>query len=131
MPNHRTHEKINIAVLIILLILIAPLTNIATAIVFTVAFILCTFYITPDLDINSKPYRRWKLLRIIWWPYKRMFKHRGLSHNPIFGPLSLIGYIIIIPIIITIFFRLEYYFLIVFIIGMLIAIETHILSDRF
>lgn len=133
MPNHKLHEKINISVLIITLVFIAPLTDITTTAIFTFAYLICTFYITPDLDINSKPYHRWKILRIIWYPYKRLITHRGLSHNIILGPLSLILYISIIPLITLILFNenvvINYYNILIFIIGMITAIEIHIITD--
>ena len=71
---------------------IAPVSNyldIYTILSFSMAYIFATLFLSPDLDISSKPYKRWGVLRILWWPYKELFKHRGLSHHPVFGPLSI------------------------------------------
>lgn len=130
MPGHTEHELVNCGVLIPLLM---GLTYVATTIditIFALGFILCTFYVTPDLDINSKPYGRWKWLRILWWPYKTMFKHRGKSHHFIWGPVSLIGYlvIIIIPILVCVNCPINYLFPPIS--GMVLAIELHIITDR-
>ena len=134
MPNHKLHEKINIAVLIIILVIIAPLSDNITTAIFTLAYLVCTFYITPDLDIDSKPYRRWKIFRIFWYPFIKTFKHRGLSHHIIFGPLILILYVSLIPFISIVLIDeniyINYYNLSVLIIGMASAIEIHIIADK-
>ncbi|OKH16248.1 metal-binding protein [Fischerella major NIES-592] len=40
----------------------------------------------PDLDIYSRQYQRWGLLRWIWIPYQKSLRHRSfLSHGPIIG----------------------------------------------
>ena len=47
----------------------------------------------PDLDIQSKQYTRWGLLRLLWLPYRAVFKHRSRwSHGIIFGTLIRVLY---------------------------------------
>lgn len=47
----------------------------------------------PDLDINSRPYRRWGPLRWIWLPY-RAFGHRSpWTHGLVRGPLVRLLYL--------------------------------------
>lgn len=47
----------------------------------------------PDLDIHSRQYTRWGPLRIIWWPYKVVFRHRSrLTHGIILGTLIRVLY---------------------------------------
>lgn len=130
MPNHTTHETLNIIILIPLLFLGFPNTNYYSLLLFSVGYVLCTFFVTPDLDTNSRPYHRWKVFRTLWWPYNKLFKHRGISHHCVWGPVSLIVYCAII------FAPIGYVFiptacaLCAIITGMVIAIEMHILADR-
>jgi len=79
-------------------------------------------------------FKRWGLLRFIFCPYRDLFKHRKLSHNVILGPISLIGYlaaIIMLVVYLASGVILEYddRFLIV-LAGMVLAIETHIITDK-
>jgi uncharacterized metal-binding protein len=47
----------------------------------------------PDLDIQSKQYTRWGPLRLLWWPYKAVFRHRSRwSHGIVFGTLIRVVY---------------------------------------
>lgn len=61
------------------------------------AIVLCLVYLFsgllcgPDLDTRSIHYRRWGVLRHIWWLYKKRSQHRGLSHAPVVGSLIRIG----------------------------------------
>ena len=87
MPNHKTHEIIGV--------IATPLVaasayymnldiNHSTALV--VGYIGATYYITPDLDIDSAPYYRWGILRAVWYPYKQIIPHRSIwSHSSIFS----------------------------------------------
>ncbi len=71
--------------------------NVGTSIVhlsFAISFALATLLLSPDLDLfQSTPNRNWGLLRILWWPYTRFFRHRGWSHIPIVGSLTRLLYI--------------------------------------
>ncbi|MBC7318518.1 DUF2227 family putative metal-binding protein [Candidatus Bipolaricaulota bacterium] len=54
----------------------------------TLAYLAGSLFLSPDLDLpQSRPARRWGFLRFLWWPYSRVFRHRGLSHHPLLGPL--------------------------------------------
>ena len=47
----------------------------------------------PDLDIQSRQYTRWGPLRLLWWPYRVVFRHRSRwSHGIIFGTLIRVAY---------------------------------------
>ncbi|MEB3163810.1 MAG: metal-binding protein [Prochlorothrix sp.] len=40
----------------------------------------------PDLDIRSRPFKRWGPLRWLWLPYQQGLRHRSVwSHGPIVG----------------------------------------------
>jgi uncharacterized metal-binding protein len=43
--------------------------------------------LSPDLDLVSRPYKRWGFLRWLWLPYQRLIpRHRHwLSHGPVIG----------------------------------------------
>jgi len=79
-------------------------------------------------------YKRWRLLRIVWKPYKDLFKHRQTSHHLIFGPISLIGYLafLILLLVYAAGAEINYYDerLLVVCAGMFVAIELHILADK-
>jgi uncharacterized metal-binding protein len=65
------------------------------------AFLLGGLWLSPDLDTRSNPTRRWGPLRLLWWPYRRLLRHRSLlSHSPLLGTagrlIYLAGLIIII-----------------------------------
>jgi uncharacterized metal-binding protein len=50
------------------------------------AFLLGGLWLSPDLDTRSNPTRRWGPLRLLWWPYRRLLRHRSLlSHSPFLG----------------------------------------------
>lgn len=43
--------------------------------------------LSPDLDINSRAYRRWGIFRLFWIPYRIIVPHRHwLSHSWVLGP---------------------------------------------
>jgi len=50
------------------------------------SFLLGGLWLSPDLDTRSNPTRRWGPLRLLWWPYRRLLRHRSLlSHSPLLG----------------------------------------------
>ena len=71
MPNARTHDAITYAII--------PFTFLAaemywgdhtTSIIATVAMLFSGLMFGPDLDLDSKPYRRWGPLKFLWKPYQ-------------------------------------------------------------
>ena len=61
---------------------------------FTLAYALSMLFLSPDLDLaRSCATRRWGIARWIWIPYALVFRHRGLSHHPLLGPLTRIAYL--------------------------------------
>lgn len=147
MPDGKTHEAINAAVLVASIAglyyfsagygnaAIARYLDIYTIVTFAVAYIFATFFLSPDLDIDSKPYRRWRMLRILWWPYKVIFRHRGLSHNPVIGPVSIVLNLalIVVPLLLLAGVSLQGLpsgLVISAIAGIVLSIEVHIISDN-
>ena len=64
-----------------------------------------------------------------------MFKHRKTSHHIIFGPISLIGYLVfmILLLICAVGAEINYHDVRLFVVcsGLVVAIELHIFSDMF
>ncbi|MBK9437812.1 MAG: metal-binding protein [Chloracidobacterium sp.] len=57
------------------------------------AFLFGGLMFGPDLDTISRPYSRWSVFRIIWFPYRHFFKHRSrFSHGLLFGALFRVIY---------------------------------------
>lgn len=93
MPSGKKHIQINWIFLVILnIIIIIFIHDISLKhyILFNILFILTSYFISPDIDINSSVYKRWGLLRWIWYPYREIMKHRGASHSFIWGPISIL-----------------------------------------
>lgn len=146
MPDGQNHDIINIAVLIVVLgasfylllwnekIVYSRYLDLHTILIFSLSYLFATFFLSPDLDIDSKPYKRWGILRFLWWPYKVIFKHRGFSHNPIIGPFSIVMNlgVIVIPMLLLAGVQLQNIpvnYVAVTILGMVVSMEVHIISD--
>lgn len=140
MPDYKTHDRIGIITSIFLVSgMVYYKFTYETIIVTTGIFLFSVFYLSPDLDTESRIYKRWKLARWIWYPYQKLMPHRGESHNIIIGPLCPVIYLIILfgivrLIIVSILYIIEHYHelltfaIIIFIIAM--AGELHIITDR-
>jgi len=65
-------------------------------IVAAAAHIVAGLYLSPDLDLVSKPYKRWGWLRWIWVPYQKLIPcHRHwLSHGVIVGLVVRLLYLV-------------------------------------
>ncbi|WP_020063344.1 metal-binding protein [Bacillus sp. 123MFChir2] len=99
MPSGKTHTKINLVSLPIVLFMLASygLTNFDFLLTFAIGFIVGTYFLTPDLDIHSAAYRKWGLLRIFWYPYQTMMPHRSpLTHTIIIGDLIRLLYMLLV-----------------------------------
>lgn len=48
---------------------------------------------SPDLDLPSRPRRRWGPASFLWAPYEALVAHRSwISHSAIAGPMIRLGY---------------------------------------
>lgn len=96
MANGKAHERINLIFLAIGIVVSAALIHKDSTfegIFVIVGFIIGTFLIGPDLDLRSRPYRRWRWLRFIWIPYQT-FKHRSIwTHGYIIGDVIRYAYL--------------------------------------
>ena len=59
------------------------------------AHLLGGLYLSPDLDLVSKPFKRWGVLRVLWFPYQKLIPcHRHwLSHGIIVGSVVRLLYL--------------------------------------
>jgi uncharacterized metal-binding protein len=62
--------------------------------VFSGAYLFSSLLLSPDLDLHKNlARRRWGPLGFIWAPYSKLFKHRGISHSLVLGPLTRLVYL--------------------------------------
>lgn len=109
MPGYRTHSRFNLLLLIPIDALLLQRYSPKDILLFSLGYIFATYYLSPDMDIfRSGPIRRWGILRFIWLPYSLFFTHRGISHIPIIGTLTRIGYLLILSIIISLIVFRDY-----------------------
>jgi len=138
MPNGPKHIWINLVLLSIinLIVVLADLSiSLKTYCIFVTAYLFATYFLSPDLDINSSVYNRWGPFRLVWWPYKELCAHRQMSHGLISGPVLIICMLAIIlsP---AIWCVLRYYptfdwmILICPLVAIVIVIEAHIVADK-
>ncbi|WP_448587693.1 metal-binding protein [Thermocrinis sp.] len=75
---------------------------------FGFGYLIGTFLLSPDLDLrHSKPSKRWGPLKILWYPYQKRSKHRGISHTPILGSFVRLFYVLLV---ITAVYYVIYFF---------------------
>jgi uncharacterized metal-binding protein len=94
MPNADAHDRITY--------LCAPLAFVGAqwywqqpvlSIIATAAMLFAGLMFGPDLDLHSRPYRRWGPLRFLWKPYQVALPHRSkFSHGPLLGTIIRLVY---------------------------------------
>jgi uncharacterized metal-binding protein len=98
MPSGKTHDRIT-------LMLAVPTAGVAWLVtrdpastaVATLAMLFGGFMFGPDLDIDSKQYRRWGPVRWVWLPYRAALRHRSrLSHGILFGTAFRVLYFLVV-----------------------------------
>jgi len=145
MPSYNVHRVFNYviftatAVLFYILNISVIDVDLVKLLVLIVGFYIGTEFITPDLDIESTAIKRWGKLRIIWLPYKWLFKHGQSSHNIIYGAVVRILYISLIILgVYYLLFRslppetmLSSVYVFIFLAGIIIANVLHVILDIF
>jgi uncharacterized metal-binding protein len=95
MPSGRTHDRITLWALPV----VAGVTFWQTrsgnvTLLVAGGFMFGGLMFGPDLDIYSRQYQRWGVLRWIWLPYQKSLRHRSfLSHGPIIGTTLRVVYL--------------------------------------
>lgn len=113
MPSGKTHDKIAFLsfIPIFLIGLLIKLTPIES-LIFSGFALFSQLMFGPDLDINSKQYKRWGIFKWLWLPYMYLVPHRSrFSHGLIFGPIFRCIYFIIMVVLTFIFMGKFLFFL--------------------
>ncbi|HZK72265.1 MAG TPA: DUF2227 family putative metal-binding protein [Clostridia bacterium] len=106
------HEIVNLFLFIISTNYLSYLhVNYKSIIIFSVVFYIFTYFITPDVDMKSRPSKR---LWVLGWIPRLLLKHRGISH-------SFIGW--------TVIFIVGYYFIGFLVFGACIPVYSHLVLD--
>ncbi len=99
MPTGKTHLRIELAVFVPCSLACAYLMRAGVmhwpeAACFCGFYLFSSLFLSPDLDLHtSRAARRWGIGRVLWSPYASIFRHRGLSHHVLLGPLTRILYL--------------------------------------
>ena len=104
MPSGRVHLRLDLMVLTIFIGLLYTYKHLLSQfkdeeiltfmIIFVLSYSFSSLFLSPDLDLfRSRSRTNWGILIVLWWPYSRIFKHRGLSHSIVFGTLTRIVYL--------------------------------------
>lgn len=102
MPSGSTHDRITLWSLPVVTALSAVLTKSGNlTLLVSGGFLFSGLVLSPDLDLHSRPFKRWGWLRWIWIPYQKVMRHRSIfSHGPIIGTtlrvLYLAGWILLL-----------------------------------
>jgi uncharacterized metal-binding protein len=94
MPSGKTHDLVTFMLVPPTFAAAWGLTgSVALSAAATCAMLFGGLMFGPDLDIQSRQYTRWGLLRFLWLPYKLAFRHRSRwSHGIVFGTLIRVVY---------------------------------------
>jgi uncharacterized metal-binding protein len=93
MASGATHDKAGYLLTIPLAIASQSFMGSQIAAYVTGAYLAGICWLSPDLDIESKPWHRWGILKVLWVPYQKLIPHRGLSHWLVIGTLSRVLYL--------------------------------------
>jgi uncharacterized metal-binding protein len=108
-PSGRTHTTVDLILLLSILAVlfswrevvidwVGSVERFRTCVLgFSLAYLFSTFFLSPDLDLDRCRARsRWGIFGMLWYPYSKIFRHRGISHSIIFGMVTRILYLILI-----------------------------------
>ncbi|NWJ96882.1 MAG: metal-binding protein [Chloroflexi bacterium] len=148
MPMGRTHRLINTYLCVPLVVgaTVAAHWSPLQALSCGVGYCFATFFMNPDLDLDSVGYQSWGPLRIIWWPYQKILAHRSyFSHFPVISTVLRIVYLMWFPVLMiallgssvqmvareTIFdwWPIIGAYLLMFILGMIVSDTLHAILD--
>lgn len=105
MPSGKTHDKVNdyliaggmTAFISFILYFIYGLVGAIVGVGFIVGYVFGTRYNGPDLDVKSRLYYRWGILKFIWRPYQKTFSHRSIfTHGIIIGDIIRYLYLVVV-----------------------------------
>ncbi|MEO1691192.1 MAG: metal-binding protein [Cyanobacteria bacterium J06631_6] len=95
MPSGVVHDRITIWLLPWVVGLTYCMSSSAEiTLILSCGYVFSGMMFGPDLDISSLQYKRWGMIRGIWLPYRKFFRHRSLfSHGFIIGTCVRLGYL--------------------------------------
>jgi uncharacterized metal-binding protein len=94
MAPGRSHDRATALLALPFGLLWGPWLGPAGVAVAAAAFLVGGLWLSPDLDTHSNATRRWGLLGVLWWPYRRALPHRSpLSHSPLVGSAGRLLYL--------------------------------------
>ena len=87
MPSAKTHDTVTILLAVPTALVSWYVTrDPAIVAIVTLGELFGGLMFGPDLDTNSRPYRRWGPARFVWLPYRGALRHRSrFSHGILFG----------------------------------------------
>ena len=132
MPSNRTHDRITRALVVLSMGLIVLWWQLGldTAFITGMSVLFGGYYLSPDLDIYSVPYRRWGWIRWIWKPYQRFFGHRNFwTHAPVVGTVVRLLWLTPIWLPLFVFFQPNWVYAGYLALGLEIAAFAHWLTD--
>jgi uncharacterized metal-binding protein len=94
MPKGHTHDAITFLLAVPAAAAVYAVTkDVTPTLTIALAFVFGGLMFGPDLDTVSRQYSRWSVLRFLWFPYRRFFRHRSrFSHGLVFGALIRVIY---------------------------------------
>ena len=107
MPSGRAHLRIELGALVLITGAGVGLNHVyqyvkwgdatAPGLCFLGAYLFSSLLMSPDMDlVRSRPQSRWGVFRLLWLPYAVCFRHWGISHNLVFGPMTRIVYLALV-----------------------------------
>ncbi|NER45288.1 MAG: metal-binding protein [Symploca sp. SIO1A3] len=105
MPSGQTHDRITLWSLpVVTALTLAVTRNSDLTLLVAGGFFFSGLMLSPDLDLRSRPFKRWGYLRWIWIPYQRMMRHRSVfSHGMLVGTTLRVLYLLSWVILLTLF----------------------------
>lgn len=103
MPSGKTHDRITFLLILPTFIAAYLLSHkLEESLLASLAMLFGGLMFGPDLDINSRQYYRWGPLRLLWWPYQKIFSHRSIfTHGILIGTILRIGYFFLVITLVT------------------------------
>jgi len=107
MPSDAKHIKVGTVVCgLLMLPLIHFGVDYVLIAVFAASYIFTTRFLSPDIDLDSKPYHRWGPLRYLLYIYMHTHTHRKSSHSFIKGPIIALLYfcvVVVLPLLVILY----------------------------
>jgi uncharacterized metal-binding protein len=95
MAMGRAHDRATTLLALPFGLLWGPALGLEGVLVASVLFLVGGLWLSPDLDTRSRAMARWGPLHLLWWPYRRLLRHRSLlSHSPLLGTGGRLAYLL-------------------------------------